>query len=424
MRFEVGSFTDTGRVRESNQDRLLVAGDFVAVADGMGGHAGGELAAETAIDDLRRFGEPHDAEDVVTAIRQANRAVVATAERHGLANMGTTVVAALLRPIRRSVTIANVGDSRAYLLHNGELDQVTRDHSLVQDLLRSGRISEDEARDHPHRNVLTRVLGIADEIDVDTFELAVSEGDLILLASDGLFNEVDVDDMARIVGDRVDLGAAAADLVAQANENGGNDNITVILARVVDDAPQASAPAPAREIAGQNGQPVEEPDGGAVTGETIEPGQAEVAPSRTDEDDEPEHSGLDADSDVDATDERQTAEVPVVPAPARRRPSRLRALVFTLCVLALLGLGAGAFIAYGRNAWFVEPVANEVVIHRGRPGGLLFIEPTPVQPTGIDIDDLNPASRNRVEEIPVFSSLEDAQRFVDQLELSAVRAGE
>ncbi len=423
MRFEVGSFTDTGRVRESNQDRLLVAGDFVAVADGMGGHAGGELAAETAIDDLRRFGEPHDAEDVVAAIRQANRAVVATADRHGLANMGTTVVAALLRPIRRSVTIANVGDSRAYLLHNGELDQVTRDHSLVQDLVRSGRISEDEAREHPHRNVLTRVLGIAEEIDVDTFELAVSEGDLVLLASDGLFNEVEVDDMARIVGDRDDLGAAAADLVARANENGGNDNITVILARIVDDAPQASEPAPAHEIAGQNGQPVEGSDSAAVAHETMEPGEAKDAPSGTGDPDEVERSGLVAATDADASDRRETAEVPVVSGPVRRRPSRLRAAVFTLCVLALLGLGAGAFIAYGRNAWFVEPVANEVVIHRGRPGGLLFIEPTPVQPTGIDIDDLNPASRNRVEEVPVFSSLEDAQTFVDQLELSAVRAG-
>lgn len=462
MNFEVGAATDTGMVRDANQDRYLVHGNFVAVADGMGGHAGGELAAETAVEELRRFPTMLDTGDIVDGIQNANREVLQAAERTGMTNMGTTVVAALLRPDRRSVTVANVGDSRAYLLSRGELDQITQDHSLVEDLLRAGKINEEEARDHPHRNVVTRVLGIGEDPEVDTFDLAVGAGDMILLASDGLFNEVDHHALATILSNADDLDEAATRLVERANQNGGHDNITVVIVRLTDDdEPAVSQPASAADIAvGPDdttqvfpGTPLVDPErgGGALTdslphrapyddasaedtvtfegapsaADTRNLGAEETAsmerpsPLLSDHPDDPiDTEVLQVDvldgPDNEAVLDPPTEELPVV---VKRKRNWVRALIFAFCVFALLGLGVGGVVAYGRNAWFVETVANEVVIQQGRPGGVLFIQPQAVRATGIDINDLNPGSRNRVTDQPVFSSLEEAEAFVDQLEL-------
>lgn len=421
MRMDTGCATDPGMIRETNQDRVLIAPGVLVVADGMGGHAGGELAAETAVEEIRHFPRLRDADDLVDAIRSANRAVLDAADRTGMSSMGTTVVAALLRPDRRSVTIANVGDSRAYYFHAGELDQITRDHSLVEDLLRAGKISEDEARDHPHKNVVTRVLGIGEDPDVDIFELAVRHQDLFLLASDGLFNEVAHSEIVAVLSDAEDLDLTAHELVRAANRNGGNDNISVVLARVLDDAPEVAPPQSASSIA-QSSEPTVEPIDVGV-GAALEPGSGKGTDRLDLEDAIVDESPPQDTSDGDVT-EQATEELPMVGLPPVRRSSRLRAVVFAFCVLALLALGAGGLVAYGRNAWFIQPSANEVVIYRGRPGGVLFIEPQAVEPTGINVNDLNPASRNDVEDQPVFGSLADARAFVDQLELSTVRTSE
>lgn len=438
MRFEAGSATDKGMVRDANQDRLLIHGDLLAVADGMGGHAGGELAAETAVEDLRRFPVMSQASDVVAGIHHANREVLEAAQRTGMTNMGTTVVATLMRLDRRSVIVANVGDSRAYLMSDGELSQITSDHSLVEDLIRAGKITEEEAKDHPHRNVVTRVLGLGEDPEVDTFELAVRDGDLLLLASDGLFNEVDHHVIATILANADDLNEAAERLVERANQNGGHDNITIVIARVLDDDPVASAPASAEAIASLEPAGEDDPtvtfapvvDDDAT--ERIDPSlsQASVA---ADLELGPEHSAplgipaVEAEPDNDlglSSPDRQAIDPPTdeIPTVTRRRASRMRVFVFLVCCLAVIGLAIGGFVAYATNAWFVDTVANEVVIHQGRPGGLLFIEPQAVQSTGIDINDLNPASRGRVDDVPVFSSLDDAEQFVSNLELSTLRA--
>lgn len=314
--------------------------------------------------------------------------------------------------------------------------------------------------------MVTRVLGLGDDPEVDIFELAVSAGDVFLLASDGLFNEVDHHVLATILDNVDDLDEAATRLVERANQNGGNDNITVVIGRVHDDEPVATAPASAAEILGTS-HPDEEPTGtgsddaghpdqAAATAEAHAgdgSDRAELAATvdailedRTELLEAASISSVDVLGDsvteddvsdeaprfetelagavpvVEAElDERQTQELPVVPT---RRKNRMRAFVFAVCVLALLGLGIGGLVAYGRNAWFVETVGNEVVIHQGRPGGVLFIEPQAVQPTGIDINDLNPGSRSRVIETPVFSSLAEAEEFVEQLELSSLRTSE
>ncbi|MFW2380770.1 MAG: Stp1/IreP family PP2C-type Ser/Thr phosphatase [Acidimicrobiales bacterium] len=471
MRFEFGCATDQGMVRETNQDRFLVHGNLVAVADGMGGHAGGELAAETAVETLRRFPAMTDPKDVVSGIHHANREVLHAAERTGMTNMGTTLVAALIRPERRSVVVANVGDSRAYFMSQGELDQITEDHSLVEDLIRAGKISAEEARDHPHRNVVTRVLGLGEDPEVDTFELAVGADDMFLLASDGLFNEVDHHVLATILANADDLDEAASRLVERANQNGGNDNITVVIVRVRDDGPVAAAPASAAEILAtqvDSDSPYDESGGIEDRRDLPQPSTAHastddgllaetvdsILEGRTDlldaasissvgtlgdtvtedtvsddvsgSDDRAGLTGLpDSDSVTtsrdDPSEDPQTEELPVVEP---RRRNRMRAFVFAVCVVALLGLGIGGLVAYGRNAWFVETDGNEVVIYQGRPGGVLFIEPQAVQLTGIDINDLNPGSRSRVVDTPVFSSLDEAEEFVDQLELSSLRTSE
>ncbi len=434
MRFEIAAATDQGMTRETNQDRYLVTPTFVAVADGMGGHAGGELAAETAVEQLQQFGVLRDANDVISAIQLANSEVLAAAVRTGMANMGTTVVAALLRPERRSVTIANVGDSRAYFFSDGQLEQVTKDHSLVQELVRSGKISEAEARDHPHRNVVTRVLGIGEDPEVDIFDLTIAQGDAILLASDGLFNEVDHHVLATIIANADNLDEAAERLIERANQNGGNDNITVVIVRVIDDAPTIAGPESAVAIAG-------EAEVAPLDLETLGDADAEASSLFTpvvpnDPDDSPPEDSAPsdntdpatknaADEDVErVTLQLPTEEIPVVSASPRRSGRRLRALLFLLGLLTLVGLGIGGFAAYGKNAWFVESRASEVVIFRGRPGGLLFIEPQAVETTGLDVNDLKPASRDQVGQTPVFGSLADAQAFVEQLELSLVRTTE
>lgn len=290
-------------------------------------------------------------------------------------------------------------------MSGGELSQITSDHSLVEDLLRAGKITEEEARDHPHRNVVTRVLGLSEDPEVDTFELAVRDGDLLLLASDGLFNEVDHHMLATILDNAVDLDEAAERLVERANQNGGHDNITVVVARILDEDPVVSAPASAAAIASL--EPVDSD------------GPRTLAVDANTED------GSDSDLEL-STPGRETIDPPTEEIPTVRRPrvSRMRAFVFVVCLLALLGLAIGGFVAYATNAWFVDTVANEVVIHQGRPGGVLFIEPQAVQSTGIDINELNPASRDRVNDTPLFSSLDDAEQFVANLELSTVRTND
>ena len=446
MRFEVGSATDQGMVRETNQDRFLITKGFVAVADGMGGHAGGELAAETAVEELLQSPNPRDASDMIDAIHRANREVLAAADRTGMTNMGTTVVAALLRPERRSVTVANVGDSRAYLFRQGELSQVTRDHSLVEDLVRSGKITEAEARDHPHRNVVTRVLGIGEDPEVDIFDLDVSAGDSILLASDGLFNEVDHQVLATILSNEDNLDEAAGRLVERANQNGGKDNITVVIVRFVDESPAIGEPQSAKAIAGLDetrhsdsrspGAAIEAagkapPSAGTVTilgvddvlgGDPDADAADLLVPVVNPALDSGSVFGGQAADDPDAS----TQEIPIVAGAQSKRPKRKRGrfLMLLIGVLAIVGIAVGGAISYANSAWFIDTEASEVVIFQGRPGGLLFVEPQAVQRTGINLNDLNPASRGRVGDVPAFSSLDDAEAFVEALELSALRTGD
>lgn len=232
MQFVVGSRTDVGRVRDHNEDSLLVRAPLFAIADGMGGHAAGEVASELAVRTLEEAQiDELDADTLRDAVLKANAAVIQGA-RDGLgrAGMGCTLTAAVLE--HDYLFVAQVGDSRAYLLHEGCLRRITRDHSYVEELIEAGQLTEEEARFHPNRSVITRALGSDVNVQPDLYELQVHEGDRLLLCSDGLSSLLEHQDILDILNAQNDPQDAANALVDAANDEGGYDNITVIVVNI------------------------------------------------------------------------------------------------------------------------------------------------------------------------------------------------
>jgi len=231
--------TDPGRIRRRNEDAFVLDPPLFAVADGMGGAQAGEVASRLAAAAFREYHEADGLapdERVQAIIQEANRRIYERARADSDATgMGTTVTAALL--IGGRVTVGHVGDSRAYRIRNGRLEQLTEDHSLVGDLMRSGRLTPEEADAHPQRSVITRALGTDPEVDVDTSTVEVQPGDLFLLCSDGLTTMVADEDILGILAAAPTLDDAARELVRAANTGGGEDNVTVVLFRVEGDDP-------------------------------------------------------------------------------------------------------------------------------------------------------------------------------------------
>lgn len=254
VRVESFGTSDRGLRRHHNEDAFLVRDDLglFVVADGMGGHAAGEVAAGLAVSEFERVVEstqdaaettwpdgwdarlPCDSNRLVFAALMAHRRVTGAVEGDpGLRGMGATVVAALLSSERNRMTVAHVGDSRAYLLRDGRLELLTSDHSWVHEQVVAGLLSEDAARSHPLKNVVTRALGGAQEPIADVREHEVRVGDLLLLCSDGLNGMLEDDELADILRRRrPELRATTQDLVDEANRRGGTDNITIVLVRL------------------------------------------------------------------------------------------------------------------------------------------------------------------------------------------------
>ena len=227
-----GSRTDIGCLRDHNEDSLVVTPPLFAVADGMGGHAAGEVASEIAVRVLSELAPEHpDVEALGRAIEEANRAVIQAArEGRGRQGMGTTMTAAMLEGER--LVIAQVGDSRAYLLHQGKLQQLTRDHSLMADMIEAGQLTPEEARTHPQRSVITRALGSDAHLHPDIYEINVETGDRLLICSDGLSGMIFDDQIENTLGRVQDPQRCASQLVNEAIAAGGHDNVTVIVADV------------------------------------------------------------------------------------------------------------------------------------------------------------------------------------------------
>jgi serine/threonine protein phosphatase PrpC len=239
MRLRSFAGTDVGRLRSGNEDSYFCGRTVFAVADGLGGHQGGEVASAAAIEPLaaldgRELAKPAEAAEVLAAaIREANAAIIDRAAGDpGLWGMGTTVTAAALAGDRH-LQLAHVGDSRAYLLRDGSLEQLTTDHTVVGELVRRGRLTPDQAAIHPERSILTRAVGLDPDVPVDTPDpLELHPGDQVLLCSDGLTETIPDPTIADLLAADPDGDATCRSLIDAANQAGGPDNITVVLLRV------------------------------------------------------------------------------------------------------------------------------------------------------------------------------------------------
>lgn len=413
---QAGAATDVGRVRQINEDRFLADEGLFAVADGVGGHQAGEVASQTSVETLaQRFKEgEHTTEGLISAAEAANQAVWQLAqgsrEKRG---MGTTLTALALvqEDGEEQLALINVGDSRAYLLQQGELIQLTEDHSLVEELVRDGKLTPAEAQVHPQRSIITRALGMEPAIEVDSWEIIPYTGDRILLCSDGLTNELSDERIASTLRQLADPQEAARDLVRQARAAGGSDNITVVVVDVVDDdgrSKQASA-ALAASKTGTGSTKVSAPPTVQTAQPTVEDTAMRVAAPPAPE-------------PPPAPSRPQLAPPP---PPAHHRRFTWRVAVFIFAIVAVVGTAVYAMAWYARGAYYVGLDNEQVAIFRGRPGGMLWFDPTLVerkqQPPG---SELLPAQRTELEAGHEVSSKAAADRYVNNLrqEVEARRA--
>ena len=332
--------TDTGRQRRENEDSAYVRAPVFVVADGMGGAQAGEVASRIAIETfepgLPDSGTPE--ERLADRVREANQRIYAVSrEEHGREGMGTTLTAAYVDDAH--VAIAHVGDSRAYLFRDGELTRLTQDHSLVDELVRQGKLTEEQAAEHPQRSIITRALGPEPNVDVDTWSYPVRAGDVLLLCSDGLTSMLSEERIAEILASAGTLDEAGERLIEGANEAGGRDNITVVLFRL-------------EEVAGD----------GVGEQPTIVEGPA--APS-------PDTSGVAVASRPKRIVPKPPSDQAAVAAEsrrARRFGKPLAALIAIVVVLFLVG--GGGYLA-SRQLYFIGTDSQgAVTIYRGLPYNL------------------------------------------------------
>jgi PPM family protein phosphatase len=510
--------THTGYVRSTNQDLALVSGDLVAVADGMGGHLGGEVAARTAIEELlEAYLKQRTAEGLVSAARRANRAVWRKSRvDRKLHGMGTTLTAAALvlagpdggaggaggggggeeggaeeggaeeggGDRRRHLVLVNVGDSRAYVLDRStqRLRQLTDDHSVVEEMVRQGELTSEEASVHPHRHVLTRALGIEAEVTLDIWELEAEAGSRFLLCSDGLTNEVADDEIADVLANAADPEQAGRELVGRALGHGGMDNVTVVVADVVEgdvdlaEVPVLVPPLPPHPEAPVVGTPeltgavpVSAPAGMSdgtppspvATSELVETSPSEPVRRKGRSMTAPQarippaipgliESGLVGAGAVSAAGFEGTGQGPqpesgfvvggetthtrpvVLVRRKRDRAPRdrivtIRVVVFVLILVALAGGTAGVVVWFNQSRYFLGLSGDSVAIYQGAPGGMLWFKPQLIELSPITTSDLLPSTIATLRDGISESSLTAAEHVASLLKnekanaLAAVR---
>ena len=362
MRLKFGAATDVGMVRQSNEDAFSAEGELFIVADGMGGHNAGEVASALAVTTMKsgaRNGltEPSQFREIV---QQANTAIyTASLDDSAQSGMGTTVTALAVLPGEEPrVMVANVGDSRTYVLRDGILRRVSVDHSYVQELVSTGHITEAEARNHPRRNIVTRALGIEPTVRVDTEVLPIVRGDRFVLCSDGLVDEASDDDIANLIIANANPQACAQALIELANSMGGRDNTTVVVVDIADDisAPVAVVP--------------------------------------------------------DNDDTQQIESVPPVLVKEKRRITVGMTLFWSALVIIVLGVVVIMGV-YGRSGYFLDFTKDDTVaIYRGRMGGVLWFDPTIDTETELKGGDLPPDILRDVMTNRGFASSSQARKFL------------
>jgi protein phosphatase len=390
--FAWGAATDVGRVRRANQDHYLVEDGMFVVADGMGGHSGGEIASEVTVDALRDLGAIGTLDELIGRVQDANAQVVERAgEEPALHGMGTTVslLTELVRAGAHRLGIANVGDSRLYRVTEDGLHQHTVDHSLVESFVREGRLSRAEAANHPQRNIVTRALGIDDKVLVDAWELVPVAGDRYVICSDGLFGEIGEPEIYEVLSTVSDPQDAAEDLVSRACSAGGRDNVTVVIVDIesadsVDDVPSD------RVLDTRKALPDGVLDGHHVPDDLSDTGD--------DSDPNPDNPGSD-----------DSVRVPVV----RVFTWRLVGLIVVVAMVLVALLGSLA--VYARSAYYVGVDGQEIVIYQGRPGGVLWLDATLAERSGLLVDALESRDAELVIDGLEFDDLEDAEAHIEVL---------
>jgi PPM family protein phosphatase len=322
----VGGITDAGRKRRRNEDAYVIEPPLFAVADGMGGAQAGEVASRLAAAALKESGVERGGEDrIVSVIQEANRRIYDRSNADPNASgMGTTMTVALVE--NGQVAFGHVGDSRAYLIRDGTMEQLTEDHSLVAELMRSGKLSPEEAETHPQRSVITRALGTDPDVDVDTFTVAAQTGDVFLLCSDGLTTMVSNETILDLVErNRASMDKALRALVGAANKGGGEDNITVVAFEITDGV-------------------------SARDGETLE----QALPSRVDTSDEETLTEADAVPAVDTAVipaeeiQRELAAKERRERAARRRHLRRRIVAWLAVLLIVAAIAVALYLRFVR----------------------------------------------------------------------------
>jgi protein phosphatase len=366
-----GAVTHVGQVRTGNEDSLLADNNVFMVADGMGGHNAGEVASLMAVEQLREAASGIIAEtDLVQALESANEVIYAESMTNHLHHgMGTTLAAMVVLE-NNTLVVAHVGDSRVYMWHEGALSRLSKDHSYVQELVDEGIVSIDEARTHPRRNIVTRALGIDADVEVEANTFPVTVGAWYVLCSDGLVDEISDADIAKVLERCTSPHEAAQALVDAANAAGGRDNITVIV---------VSTASPDAEV---------------------------VVPVET-----PSSSG------VDDTD---PAGIPVVEAPASattaapaKKKFRFGPVLFWSALGGIVLAVLVVFAAYGRTGYFVSFQGDDVVVLKGRPGGVLWFNPTVEARTTLTRSDLTDSLALEIAGEPTFSESSAAQTYVN-----------
>jgi protein phosphatase len=348
-RWRHAAATDTGLVRQTNQDALFADDSLAIIADGMGGHAAGEVAAAMSIDLVRRrFRENPNVEGLVEAIQEANLAVVSDArENPEHFGMGTTVIAVGLTYDLAGIaspTLVHVGDSRAYQLRDGALRQLSEDHSVAEEWVRMGRLTPEEAAVHPRRHQLTRGVGVEDTIAIDVTSIHAEAGDRILLCSDGLSNELDNDTLAHLASAPNGLEFAVESLVSAAKAAGGHDNISVILLEF--DEVNVSA-SPIRRTMSTAPPP--------------------------------------ASATTRATDGKR-----------RRRIVTWRVWAATFLFLAVAAGIVAVIHWYAYSTYYLGDNNGALAVFRGQPSGVLWYKPEVVVETNYPVADLRPSDRRAV----------------------------
>ena len=359
---EQSSLTDVGRQRNANEDAVFEerGKTLFAVADGMGGARAGEVAAKAAVDEIATLQDVEKLaeRDLATVVEQANRRIHELSRGdESLAGMGTTMTTLAVGD--KEVAIAHVGDSRAYRLRDGELERLTHDHSLVDEMVRAGKLTPEEAEVHPQRSIITRALGPEPAVEVERMTYPARAGDVYLICSDGLTTMVPEDGIASILRARSSLQRAAAELVRAANEAGGRDNITVVLFKLGEEGDEDTSQA--TMVAG-------DPD--ALRAEEVRAAVAS-APGRTPE------TGADATMVFDDEQKERLREARSEPPkrpPARtgRRTALRRWLAAAVVAIVVTAVAVG-FWAGSRQFYFVGTDDRGLVaLYRGLPYELPF----------------------------------------------------